>query len=47
LQKKSAPGSVFFAALLGFLKGVLGKVGVWAWFLDGKNVVNAWWNVVS
>jgi hypothetical protein len=32
----------FCVVLLGFLMGVLGKVGVWAWFLDGKNVVVAW-----
>jgi hypothetical protein len=33
--------------LLRFLRGVLGKVGVCAWFLDGKNVVDAWQNVVA
>jgi hypothetical protein len=32
----------FFVLFAGFLKGVLGKVGVWVRFLDGKNVVVAW-----
>jgi hypothetical protein len=47
LQKKT--GGVadgFFVVLLGFLRGVLGKVGVWMWFLDGENVVNCVVNVV-
>jgi hypothetical protein len=36
-----------FVILRAFLRGVLGKVGGRTWFFDGKNVVNAWWNVVS
>jgi hypothetical protein len=35
-----------FAGLLGFLKGVSGKLRVWAWFFDGENVVGCVVNVV-
>jgi hypothetical protein len=48
LQKKNAAGGELpFFVLWAFLRGVLGKVGGWTWFSDGKNVVNAWWIVVS
>jgi hypothetical protein len=33
---------LFCVVLLGFLKGVSQKERVSVWFLDGKNVVNAW-----
>jgi hypothetical protein len=48
LQKKSG-GLVeaTFIVLLGFLKGVLRKLGVWVWFFAGKNVVECLVNVVS
>jgi len=31
-----------FADLLGFLRGVLEKVGGWRWFFGGENVVDGW-----
>jgi hypothetical protein len=37
----------FFVVLPGFLKGVLDKAGVLAWFFAGKNVVECVVNVVS
>jgi hypothetical protein len=37
----------FLRRFAGFFEGVLRKVGVSVWFLDGKNVVGAWLNVVS
>jgi hypothetical protein len=38
----AAGGGPLFVVLRVFLRGVLGKTGVWVWFFDGKNVVDAW-----
>jgi hypothetical protein len=48
LQKKTGGlAELLLLFLLGFLRGVLRKVGVWVWFFAGKNVVECVVNVVS
>jgi hypothetical protein len=47
LKKSGWLVRIFFCRFVGFLRVVLGKVGVWMWFLDGKYVVERVVNVVS